>query len=187
MNQFMNEIANFSKTKLKKASTDTETNIENSTLLLKQVNPDYTIDKIIDGLYLSGDDVATNRQILISNKITHILNVTTNVPNKFESEIIYKRLHLYDLPTQIIDFNASFEFIDNALNNSDEKNNILVHCNQGKSRSVAIVIAYLLQKSIFKTFSHALDYVKEKRPRALPNHGFIQQLNELEEKIFNNT
>ncbi len=36
--------------------------------------PDYSINKIIDGLYLSGDDVATNRQILATHKITQKIN-----------------------------------------------------------------------------------------------------------------
>ena len=93
--------------------------------------PDLSIDEIIPRLYLSADDVATNRELLRAKSITHVLNVTTNVENRFESEIVYKKIVIYDLPTQPISsfFEESFEFIDRALN--DANNSVLVHCNAG--------------------------------------------------------
>jgi predicted protein tyrosine phosphatase len=143
--------------------------------------PDYSINKIIDGLYISGDDVATNRQILATHKITHVLNATTNVENKFETDLIYKSFLIYDLASQKIDFNISFEFIDQALKQSDA--NVLVHCNQGVSRSASIVIAFLMQKCLFKTYKEAYEFVKEKRPKIMPNNGFIEQLKQLETQL----
>ena len=147
------------------------------------LQPDNSIDRIIEGLYLSGDGAATNRQILESKRITHILNATTNVDNKFETDIIYKKFSIYDLETQMIDFKSSFEFIENAL--KQPENNVLVHCNQGVSRSASIVIAYLLNKRIFKTYNDAFTYVKAKRVKIMPNHGFVQQLYELEINLIN--
>lgn len=93
--------------------------------------PDLSMDEIIPRLYLSADDVATNRELLRAKSITHVLNVTTNVENRFESEIVYKKIVLYDLPSQPIShfFDESFEFIDGALN--DANNSVLVHCNAG--------------------------------------------------------
>lgn len=93
--------------------------------------PDLSMDEIIPRLYLSADDVATNRELLRAKSITHVLNVTTNVENRFESEIVYKKIVLYDLPSQPIScfFDESFEFIDRALN--DSNNSVLVHCNAG--------------------------------------------------------
>ena len=91
--------------------------------------PDYSIDEIIPRLYLSGDDVALSRDILDDKMITHILNLTTNVPNKFEPDIVYMQIKIYDLMDQdIIEyFEQTFKYINDALN--DENNSILLHCN----------------------------------------------------------
>jgi protein-tyrosine phosphatase len=105
------------------------------------------------------------------------------VPNKFQPNIVYKKINLFDDENEDIEkyFNQSFEFIENALKN--KKNSVLVHCNAGVSRSSAFVIAYLLQKGIFKNFKDAFDHVKKCRPIISPNSGFIEQLIQLEKKI----
>ena len=90
-----------------------------------------TMDMIIPRLYLSDDAAARNKKILDANKITHILNLTTNIPNKYDSFIVYKKLIILDFESQNIRqyFEEAFEFIDEALKN--EKNSVLVHCNAG--------------------------------------------------------
>lgn len=94
-------------------------------------NMDVKIDKIISRLYLSNDSIAKNKYALDKYKITHILNLTTNIPNKFEPEITYLKMIILDFESQNISqyFNEAFEFIDNALKN--ENNSVLVHCNAG--------------------------------------------------------
>ena len=48
---------------------------------------------------------------------------------------------------------------------------MLVHCQQGVSRSASIVIAFLIKK--FKVcYKDALDFVKKKRSIVNPNEGF---------------
>jgi len=215
-NSFLNEISGFSKEKLKKTSTEIyyldgrkcirkEGELNESDLKLTKEEmiekysepafisrqhgyvidllPDYSINQIINGLYLSGDDVATNRQILDTNKIKYVLNATTNVENKFEKDLVYKKFFIYDLASQHIDFNATFEFIELAIIRSK---NVLVHCNQGVSRSASIVIAYLMQKRIFQTYKEAYEFVKEKRPKIMLNEGFIEKLKQLERQLKTN-
>jgi len=46
----------------------------------------------------------------------------------------------------------------------------------GKSRSVTIVMAYLLRQNPTHTVSSALDLIRESRPIAEPNDGFMKQL-----------
>jgi dual specificity phosphatase 12 len=46
----------------------------------------------------------------------------------------------------------------------------------GKSRSVTIMIAYLLRKYTHHTVSSALSLIRESRPIAEPNDGFMAQL-----------
>lgn len=148
------------------------------------LGPDYSIDEIIPRLFLSGDDPATSKEILDSKSITHIINLTSNVGNKFEPEIKYQKISIYDLPSVNImeHFKSSFEFIEKALNDN-EKNSILVHCNRGVSRSSTIVIGYLMQKKIFPLYHDAYNYVKSKRPKICPNHGFVKQCEILQLKI----
>lgn len=57
----------------------------------------------------------------------------------------------------------------------------LVHCAKGKSRSVAIIVAYLLTRHShsFTTFDEALRHIRTVRPQALPNIGFSVILRQL--------
>ncbi|CAF0710708.1 unnamed protein product [Brachionus calyciflorus] len=145
--------------------------------------PDYSIDEIIPHLFLSGDDAATNLDALKSKNITHILNLTSNVANKFKPDITYKNILIYDMPSENIlpYFEESFCFIDQALKN--ENNCLLVHCNAGVSRSSSFVIGYLMFKNIARSYRDAYEMVKSKRSKICPNQGFIKQLLDYEFKI----
>ena len=92
-----------------------------------------TMDMIIPRLFLSDDIAARNKKLLDENKITHILNLTTNIPNKYDSYIVYKKLIILDFESQNIRqyFEEAFEFIDEAL--KIENNSVLCHCNAGNS------------------------------------------------------
>ena len=108
------------------------------------------INEILPRLYLSGDSAATNESTLTDRGITHILNLTMNVPNKFSPELSYKQVSIVDGPGADTDeiqthFKETFDFIESALK-QNAQNSVLVHCNAGISRSPSFVIAYLLQK-----------------------------------------
>ena len=149
---------------------------ENATHLKKYYIKQRSImDKILPGLYLGNDIVAQDIDLLKENNITHILNLTTNIPNRFE-HIVYKKIIMLDIASQNIRqyFEESFEFIEESL--KDPKNSVLVHCNAGISRSTSFVIAYLLQKGIFRKYNDALHFVRKRRPIVSPNYGFEKQL-----------
>lgn len=137
------------------------------------------MNKIIPRLYLGDDLAARKKEILSEYKITHVLNLTVNVPNKFEPDISYLKIHILDTEKQDIQkyFESAYEFIDNALKNSN--NSVLVHCNAGISRSASFVIAYLIKKGIFKSYKEAYEHVKKCRPIISPNEGFVKQLKQL--------
>lgn len=59
---------------------------------------------------------------------------------------------------------------------------ILIHCYQGKSRSVAVCCAYLMRFYEY-SLDEALQLVRSVRPTASPNHGFMQQLMGLGQRI----
>ena len=73
-----------------------------------------TMDLIVPRLYLSDDCAARNKKMLDQNKITHILNLTTNIPNKYDSSIEYKKLVILDFESQNIRqyFEECFLFIE---------------------------------------------------------------------------
>lgn len=156
-------------------------------IYLSSWDENLEITRILERLYLSDDRVAYSKHTLDKHKITHVLNATTDVPNKFvdtQSSLKYLRLLIFDVDTQNIAqyFDKSYEFIENALG-ENESNRVLVHSNAGKSRSTSFVIAYLLQKSIFESYEEAYNYVKKRRPLVKPNAGFERQLIELEKRL----
>ncbi len=146
------------------------------------IQPDLSIHEVIKGLYISGEDVATNKDLLNKHNITHILNITAHAENKFISEIIYKQIKIDDFPSVAINtfFEESFQFIDSALN--DQKV-VLVHCHAGVSRSASFIIAYLMQKRTCSSYEEAYEHVKRIRPIVQPNRGFVKQLKTFQKKL----
>ncbi|EMD34294.1 hypothetical protein CERSUDRAFT_117175 [Gelatoporia subvermispora B] len=59
--------------------------------------------------------------------------------------------------------------------------NVLVHCQQGISRSAAVVIAYLIYTHNM-TYDSAFDLVKRKRACIKPNPGFVRCLQDWEKQ-----
>jgi protein-tyrosine phosphatase len=51
----------------------------------------------------------------------------------------------------------------------------MVHCLAGVSRSVSLVLAFLIKHQGF-SYNQAFDFVKSRRKIIHPNDGFIQQL-----------
>lgn len=149
----------------------------------QQQYPTSTIDQILPRLYISDDIAARNKRLLDEKKITHILNLTTNIPNKFEPDITYMKLNIFDFENQNIDqyFDSAFQFIENAF--KEPKNSVLVHCNAGISRSSSFIIAYLMLKQIHPKYKDALEYVRKRRPIINPNKGFERQLINLESRV----
>ncbi|CAN1193165.1 Dual specificity protein phosphatase 1 [Linum perenne] len=80
-------------------------------------------------------------------------------------------------------FEECINFIDEAKRQGGA---VLVHCFVGRSRSVTIILAYLMKKHGM-TVSQALEYVKSRRPQASPNSGFILQLQEYERFLKDNS
>lgn len=52
---------------------------------------------------------------------------------------------------------------------------VLVHCQAGASRSVAVVAAYLMRYH-YLSLSQAMSCIRDARPLAWPNEGFMHQL-----------
>lgn len=57
-----------------------------------------------------------------------------------------------------------------------------MHCNLGISRSVTLVIAYIM-KYERKTLSESFQQVESARPIIHPNEGFVAQLQQFEKEL----
>ncbi|XP_021905056.1 dual specificity protein phosphatase 1-like [Carica papaya] len=137
--------------------------------------------QIEEGLFLGSIGAARNKVALKSSKINHILTVANALQPAFPNEFLYKIIPVMDKEDTNLRqyFDECFNFMDKA---KSEGGGVLVHCMVGRSRSVTIVVAYLM-KEYGMSLSQALEHVKRKRPVAAPNFGFTLQLQEFERSL----
>jgi len=76
-------------------------------------------------------------------------------------------------------FSQATDFINEAQQSGGK---LLLHCHEGKSRSITLALAYLMQTKDW-TLKEALEFVTQHRPCASPNAGFMTQLLKLEQKL----
>ncbi|XXG79410.1 hypothetical protein AAC387_Pa09g0484 [Persea americana] len=139
------------------------------------------LQRISLGLFLGSIGVAHNKDILKRFNITHILIVAKSLDPAFPNDFIYKKIEVLDSPDTNLEqhFDECFNFIDEAKRMGGS---VLVHCFAGKSRSVTIIVAYLMKKH-HMSLSQALDIVRSKRPQAAPNYGFMLRLQKFEKSL----
>ncbi|XP_056174959.1 dual specificity protein phosphatase 1-like isoform X1 [Syzygium oleosum] len=146
--------------------------------LTRCVNEDKVLCKIEEDLFLGSVGAANNKDDLKRLNVTHILTVASTLKPAYPDDFVYKVIAVGDREDTNIreHFDECFEFIDEAKRLGG---GVLVHCFVGKSRSVTIVVAYLMKKHGM-SLSQALEHVKSRRRQASPNSGFISQLQEYE-------
>ena len=128
--------------------------------------------QISNNLFLSGIDSANDIVQLKSNRILHILNLIGDLqPKPKFKELNNLILFVRDSASENIQgvMLECFDFIHKALSKNQA---VLVHCQQGISRSATIIIAYLMLANDL-TYLEAFAHVRFKRPIVSPNLGFI--------------
>jgi protein-tyrosine phosphatase len=134
---------------------------------------------IIPRLYVGSVEEASSKEWLKRHRITHIVNCACELPNFHLEEYSYLKLTLLDRDDNIKRlFPVTTEYISLVLRDN-VKNNVLVHCHLGCSRSVSVVCHYLMKTQNF-SYDKALSFIREKRPIARPNMFYEIQLQELE-------
>jgi dual specificity protein phosphatase 1B len=135
-----------------------------------------------DYLFIGSVGSAYNSKALNDAGITHILCLSDVVELKFPDRFTYLRVALEDKPDEDIAavFQQCFEFIDTVKSSGGK---CLVHCYQGISRSVAIVIAYLVTHYKMSV-DDSLQRIRETRAVACPNIGFMVALRALEQQSY---
>lgn len=153
--------------------------LEKSLPFVVDEKPDLHIANVIPGLYLGSQDPVVCYDILKKYEIQHILSIGVNISEKYD-DIQYHTCDLLDLPESNI-----LPAIKKCVNiiHTNLKENILVHCNAGVSRSPSIIIAYLM--IIMKlSYDEAYNIVKKARNCIRPNDGFVKQLRGIENTTF---
>ncbi|XP_002738179.2 dual specificity protein phosphatase 7-like [Saccoglossus kowalevskii] len=139
--------------------------------------------EILPYLFLGSAQDSKNIEKLSKHGIKYILNVTPNIPNRFErdGEFKYMQIPINDHWSQNLSafFPEAIEFIEEAR---QAKCGILVHCLAGISRSVTVTVAYLMQKLAW-SLNDAYDYVKKKKENISPNFNFMGQLLDFERTL----
>eukprot|EP00899_Mesostigma_viride_P022967 jgi/Mesvir1/3855/Mv19819-RA.1 len=144
----------------------------------KKMREDANPDKVVERLYLGSIGSYYNRAALRQLSITHILSVMVDVPKDAPEGIVTKNIPVTDAVTTDIasKFLDSYRFISAAI---EQGGTVLVHCFAGRSRSVTVVISYLMAAHDM-SLDEALAIVTKARPVACPNPGFLLQLKKLE-------
>jgi len=127
-------------------------------------------------LYLGSLSATMEKSVLHEHNITHLVQVLDVpwLPLTEKDGFECYRIDILDVPSADLKghLEGACKDIDKALRGGK---NILVHCQQGVSRSAAIVIAYLI-KYHGMSYDSAHAFVKRKRPCIKPNTGFVEAL-----------
>jgi protein-tyrosine phosphatase len=134
---------------------------------------------IIDNIYLGSAFNASHYNTLNERNVGLIINMTNEISNYFDDEIIYKKYGLYDNNSQPIKdyFEKTYNDIINFKNENPIKS-IFIHCFMGASRSASIVAYYLIKKHNY-TVDDAIVFLKNKRNVVNPTVLFYNELNEI--------
>eukprot|EP01083_Nonionella_stella_P298999 1014653_1 len=137
------------------------------------------ITRIVEGVYL-GNAVAVNAHNIDKYSIEHIVELHDEYKNsnRFEN-VSYLSIEIGD--RNFIEINKKFDETNALIAKCvANKENVLVHCSAGVSRSATIVTAYLI--CIGYSFEKAMRRMKRLRRSFDPNSGFVAQLKEFAEK-----
>ncbi|XP_073013410.1 protein-tyrosine-phosphatase MKP1-like [Typha latifolia] len=140
--------------------------------------PSASLSRVADHVFIGSEAAARDRAVLRRHGITHVLNcVGDSCPDYFrgDGDLVYQTLWLHDSPGE--DLAAvlydAFDFLESAA--AAPGGRALVHCVRGKSRSAAVVVAYLMWHDGVP-FDAALRRVRAARAAVDPNLGFAAQL-----------
>ncbi|KAG6836466.1 hypothetical protein H0H93_007746 [Arthromyces matolae] len=130
-------------------------------------------------LYL-GSLSAVEKDYLLEHGISHLVQVLDApwIPISEKDGFSCHRIPILDQTSVDLKphLEAACNYIDRALRSGK---NVLVHCQQGISRSPAIVIAYLIRNQGM-TYDSAFALLQRKRACVKPNSGFVAALREWE-------
>ncbi|KAG0294912.1 hypothetical protein BGZ98_001582 [Dissophora globulifera] len=154
------------------------------THLQDNVQAEREISMILDDFLYLGGELVDEEQVLELERlgIKRVLNMAVNCDDELWIQRFgkegYLKVGLLDHVDQ--DLKDGLDEAIAFIESSDAP--VYVHCQAGKSRSVATVIGYLIQERRWP-LKKAYDHVVERRRIMSPNIGFVSQLIMLEERV----
>jgi len=137
------------------------------------------MSRVTKHIFLGSYYETLDEDFMRKNQIKYVLNTASEIPIS-RNQVITMHIKLNDSPSQCLILDPALRFINEAIS---RKMNILIHCHLGKSRSAAILIAYLIiEKGM--TYKKALSLITRCRPIVDMNEGFQQQLKNLSLRIY---
>lgn len=138
------------------------------------------IRQIHNYLYL-GSVFATHPAVIKSHHIAHIVSLGPKSCQPINSMLHFD---VEDTETESAKmkrevFPQTYTFIANAI---EQKQNVLVHCSAGKSRSATVVIYYLMVRFRLR-FDDVLTYVLTQKPDIRLNNGFFNLLKDADNQL----
>ncbi len=101
--------------------------------------------------------------------------------------IRYRRFSIEDSRDEVLPFDeieAAVRFVQSAHIRNDGR--ALIHCREGKSRSVTVLLCYLMTAKRWP-LERAFNHVKERAPWININEGFLKLLMDIEQRLFNSS
>lgn len=135
-------------------------------------NPDDLPALVKPNLYVGSQD-CTSSETLTEYQIKTVLSIGIEAPVKIPT-VEYHFCELLDLPESNL-ISAVYLCKGIIKRSLDRNEKVLVHCNAGVSRSVSVVVAFLILDHGM-SYEDAFALVKDVRPCARPNQGFLKQL-----------
>ncbi|KAJ0230044.1 Protein-tyrosine-phosphatase IBR5 [Hirschfeldia incana] len=126
-------------------------------------------------LYLGSYDNASRSEVLKTQGISRVLNTVPMCQNLYRNSFTYHCLS----DEKVLQFDDAIKFLDQC---DKDKARVLVHCMSGKSRSPAVVIAYLMKRKGWR-LAESHQWVKQRRPTTDITPEFYQQLEAFEQTI----
>ncbi|KAG7578743.1 Protein-tyrosine phosphatase-like [Arabidopsis thaliana x Arabidopsis arenosa] len=151
--------------------------VSSDTVAAQQVHVSAFPSEILpEFLYLGSYDNASRSELLKTQGISRVLNTVPMCQNLYRNSFTYHGLD----NEKVLQFDDAIKFLDQC---EKDKARVLVHCMSGKSRSPAVVIAYLMKRKGWR-LAESHQWVKQRRPSTDISPEFYQQLQEFEQSIF---
>lgn len=150
----------------------------------KQVPFYLGISEVLPSLYLCGACAIVRPETLESLEIKFVVNATVELP---DTPLPDERPEYMRVPIKDSRESNLIEYFDQVADmiekTRQEDGKSLVHCVAGVSRSVSLVLAYLM-KYADMSLKNAFQHVRSVRPQVRPNLGFFKQLIDYEQRLY---
>jgi protein-tyrosine phosphatase len=135
-------------------------------------------DHIIDNIYLG--DIEAIKDIICMEDMDIVINAS-NSRNLEDPSKKYHQFDIHDRPSYKI--YGDIDRFDAIMEQIEPQQKVFIHCMNGISRSVTLVLYYLMQYKNM-TLKSAYEFLSSRREQyTSPNFGFFKQLRRLEKDI----